>query len=481
MVEYACAQLQSETLGAFVLKEWDSEVMSGPGNLRERIEIATVFDGIVESKRQIDALLEQEYYFNLVLGKLANRKSKQSIARLGLSLEYKCQICLAAFLGSVDQKTKIRDHEKLEETIHSCFRNVKTLSKNKFAKRVKNVGFGSFSCDTEESCKAQLELLCGLFSRSDPDREEMLAEYLKNRSWQVFVQEIRDRFIRGQVYAYGEPKLLTYVRSDLETRGQKKNPRSPKKRSTPGKSPVATPKKNAESSDTEDDDLGKQLGTGTRKKRKEPMDRKKTRVTSKSKSKRTKPASESSSSDEESEAGVPATDVDTISEASTDTSTQRRNRHKKSPLRTPQSSKKPRRLESRPASTGGRRSQTQLSGLLSGRVRDKRRISLDPKTWSVPKKQSGRDDDSTALETNAQAQSAGNKSTRTQKHDETSEASTQPKKRRVVTPWTVIETQALLDGVNEHGIGEWAKILHFNKSKFNPVRTSVSLKDKYRN
>jgi len=55
--------------------------------------------------------------------------------------------------------------------------------------------------------------------------------------------------------------------------------------------------------------------------------------------------------------------------------------------------------------------------------------------------------------------------------------------QRMRLPWSLDEIQALIDGVKAHGAGNWAVILNENKEIFNSVkpRTSVDLKDKYRN
>lgn len=52
--------------------------------------------------------------------------------------------------------------------------------------------------------------------------------------------------------------------------------------------------------------------------------------------------------------------------------------------------------------------------------------------------------------------------------------------RRKTVRWDKDEVQALLEGVMNEGVGKWAAILKASKA-FNPVRTSVDLKDKWRN
>ena len=56
---------------------------------------------------------------------------------------------------------------------------------------------------------------------------------------------------------------------------------------------------------------------------------------------------------------------------------------------------------------------------------------------------------------------------------------TPPTRRGGRGAWTTIETEQLLKGVKELGVGNWSAILaHF---KFTPQRTATSLKDKWRN
>mmetsp|Transcript_3783 Transcript_3783/g.6760 ORF Transcript_3783/g.6760 Transcript_3783/m.6760 type:complete len:759 (-) Transcript_3783:413-2689(-) len=55
------------------------------------------------------------------------------------------------------------------------------------------------------------------------------------------------------------------------------------------------------------------------------------------------------------------------------------------------------------------------------------------------------------------------------------------KTRRKPVPWTMKETDALVNGVRLHGKGNWAEILRENRPAFHSTRTSVSLKDRYRN
>lgn len=52
--------------------------------------------------------------------------------------------------------------------------------------------------------------------------------------------------------------------------------------------------------------------------------------------------------------------------------------------------------------------------------------------------------------------------------------------RRKTVRWSSAEVDGLLDGVREHGVGKWAAILR-SSGAFNAVRTSVDLKDKWRN
>ncbi len=52
--------------------------------------------------------------------------------------------------------------------------------------------------------------------------------------------------------------------------------------------------------------------------------------------------------------------------------------------------------------------------------------------------------------------------------------------RRKTVRWSPAEVDGLLDGVREHGVGKWAAILR-SSACFNAVRTSVDLKDKWRN
>eukprot|EP00171_Calliarthron_tuberculosum_P019358 IDg19358t1 len=52
--------------------------------------------------------------------------------------------------------------------------------------------------------------------------------------------------------------------------------------------------------------------------------------------------------------------------------------------------------------------------------------------------------------------------------------------RRKALHWKSEEIKALLEGVRLHGVGKWAVILH-SSSLFDPVRTPVDLKDKWRN
>lgn len=52
--------------------------------------------------------------------------------------------------------------------------------------------------------------------------------------------------------------------------------------------------------------------------------------------------------------------------------------------------------------------------------------------------------------------------------------------RRKTVRWSSAEVDGLLEGVREHGVGKWAAILRSSPC-FNPVRTSVDLKDKWRN
>lgn len=52
--------------------------------------------------------------------------------------------------------------------------------------------------------------------------------------------------------------------------------------------------------------------------------------------------------------------------------------------------------------------------------------------------------------------------------------------RRKTVRWSAGEVDGLLSGVREHGVGKWAAILRSSPA-FNPVRTSVDLKDKWRN
>lgn len=55
-----------------------------------------------------------------------------------------------------------------------------------------------------------------------------------------------------------------------------------------------------------------------------------------------------------------------------------------------------------------------------------------------------------------------------------------PPTRRKTVRWSQTEVEALLAGVRLHGVGKWATILRHSKV-FNGVRTSVDLKDKWRN
>lgn len=52
--------------------------------------------------------------------------------------------------------------------------------------------------------------------------------------------------------------------------------------------------------------------------------------------------------------------------------------------------------------------------------------------------------------------------------------------RRKTVRWSSAEVDGLLEGVREHGVGKWAAILR-SSAAFNTVRTSVDLKDKWRN
>jgi len=64
-------------------------------------------------------------------------------------------------------------------------------------------------------------------------------------------------------------------------------------------------------------------------------------------------------------------------------------------------------------------------------------------------------------------------------------ASASPKKalysRRKVVPFSEAEVEWLRQGVTRYGFGSWADIRHDPHFKFDPVRTSVDLKDKWRN
>lgn len=56
---------------------------------------------------------------------------------------------------------------------------------------------------------------------------------------------------------------------------------------------------------------------------------------------------------------------------------------------------------------------------------------------------------------------------------------TSAKERRKTVRWTPEEVEELKKGVRDHGAGKWATILRYGQ--FNEVRTSVDLKDKWRN
>merc|ERR1712226_338754 len=47
-------------------------------------------------------------------------------------------------------------------------------------------------------------------------------------------------------------------------------------------------------------------------------------------------------------------------------------------------------------------------------------------------------------------------------------------------PWTNDEIECLRMGVQLYGAGKWSEIVKYGKSRFNPKRTSVDVKDKYR-
>lgn len=56
-----------------------------------------------------------------------------------------------------------------------------------------------------------------------------------------------------------------------------------------------------------------------------------------------------------------------------------------------------------------------------------------------------------------------------------------PSTRRKTVRWSRHEVDALIDGVRVHGVGKWVAILRHSHHVFNGVRTSVDLKDKWRN
>ena len=47
-------------------------------------------------------------------------------------------------------------------------------------------------------------------------------------------------------------------------------------------------------------------------------------------------------------------------------------------------------------------------------------------------------------------------------------------------PWTEDEVETLKSGIELYGVGRWIDILNYGSRRFNPKRTSVDLKDKYR-
>mmetsp|Transcript_2169 Transcript_2169/g.4111 ORF Transcript_2169/g.4111 Transcript_2169/m.4111 type:complete len:552 (-) Transcript_2169:29-1684(-) len=56
------------------------------------------------------------------------------------------------------------------------------------------------------------------------------------------------------------------------------------------------------------------------------------------------------------------------------------------------------------------------------------------------------------------------------------------RRRKKPIPWTDAETEALMEGIELYGLGHWARILMHFSNVFEPnARTSVSLKDRYRN
>jgi hypothetical protein len=55
-----------------------------------------------------------------------------------------------------------------------------------------------------------------------------------------------------------------------------------------------------------------------------------------------------------------------------------------------------------------------------------------------------------------------------------------PEERKKHCKWTKDEEDALERGVKEFGTGKWAKILSVHADAFNPKRTGVDLKDKWR-
>ena len=55
-----------------------------------------------------------------------------------------------------------------------------------------------------------------------------------------------------------------------------------------------------------------------------------------------------------------------------------------------------------------------------------------------------------------------------------------PTRNHFKIPWTENEVETLKTGIELYGAGKWADVLKYGRGNFNPKRTSVDLKDKYR-
>jgi len=216
-LDYACSQMDRTAVNSLMT---DLPVRHLGAESDARYGIFTIFDTLVQSKRDPQCLRDMEYLYNDFLKEFKDGVFETEKAIL--AWEFKVQVCFGLFMGTVDDddegtKDK-RDVDKLKLAIGTYFGDVKPFDDSDL-----EISGERAVILYPATCKAGLEKICEMFgefeSKQVKDRkykkglsqsppEKFLVTFLAKHSWDRFVHMTKLMCKMLQFENFGEPALV---------------------------------------------------------------------------------------------------------------------------------------------------------------------------------------------------------------------------------------------------------------------------------